>query len=180
MKRREEREYAFYFAQVTSVNREAHVAICRQLGAEEESFGRSVLVETKGDVSLPSVGDVVAVMRGEGEREVIVGTIYEDEPPETDPGDRRIGHRDNDTNLTIKEDGTMRIEADGALEVATEQGSIEVDESGAITVNTSGGSFEIQSNGNVVVNGGSSPVVTDVSYTGESISVTYSSDLFVP
>ncbi len=111
--KREKREYAFYFARVTSVPRNGRSVLAQQLGVDESAAGRAVTVPVKGDVAEPQPGDIIAVMRGSRGAEVVVGTVYEegDVPSDWEHGDRRIGNRRNDSNVNIKRRGEIELNA---------------------------------------------------------------------
>lgn len=124
-----------------------------------------VPVDTYGDVSLPSEGDLAIVEKTQNDLFVVRGVLYtrQDAGPSYQEGERRVGHSETGSHFRIDPDGVITIEADD------------------------GTTFTVDpSDGTVRVNGGSTGVVTDVTTTTDtdghvtSVDVVRSNYLYVP
>ena len=149
--KREKRRNSFYFAEVTSVPSSGRSIVARPLGSDERPFGHPIAVPTKGDVALPRVGDIIAVIHGEADREAMVGVVYSgDTAPDFERGERVIGHRYSDSAIRIKRRGQIEIDAPFVYAPRREDDPTNA-EDGAVWYNESEQEYKGVKDGNIVV-----------------------------
>lgn len=116
----------FLVGKVESVDDEKHVARVRF--SSDESKWCELLVDSKGDYSLPPRETHVVVAQRAGSSPIVLGTVYgeADDLPSAagSDGERVVGHPASDTKI--------RFNADGSYEIIHDDGStaVTVDESG--------------------------------------------------
>lgn len=148
------------------VNHQVVVRIVTEVSGGDIRLGGTplpafVTAASRGDISVPEEGDYVIIGYLRGRRAVVLGAAYTqfNQSPSYNVGERRIGNETG--NVTVKNDGTVVVDADGTT-------------------------VEVKPNGDVVIDGGSTAPVTDLSTTTDadghvtSISLTRADGVFVP
>lgn len=124
------------------------------------------LTQSEGDISQPSEGDFVVIGYLRSDQAVVLGYTYTrfTSPPQYDVGDRRVSN-DEDSHVTVEEDGTIVVDAEGTT-------------------------VEVETNGDVTIDGGGTKPITNVTantstdadghVTNVSLDITRADGVFVP
>lgn len=107
-----------------------HLVKCAPLGTDT-TVTAAMSVTQKGDVSPPTADANTFVLLGHltSERPVILDTLYvnENDVPQYDAGERKIGHPLSDANIFFDDDGNVRVENDAGTQVVIEGRNVYID-----------------------------------------------------
>lgn len=111
-------QLGFDIGKVIAVSPENHMVAVEDAthsGGAGETRGTptsaAVPVGNKGDVTLPSVGDMVMIARFRNNKAVVLSTYYTQQPdiPTAEEGERVVGHPESDSEVRLKPNGDVVI-----------------------------------------------------------------------